>query len=776
MRNGLLLMLLGWIIAWLETGWLVWLAFVIVLLLLVAKLVPLNPLGLILMAVLLVLMKSYAMAQQQRQMPIYLHGQQSLLAGCYLVEDVHAFPLSLKISDFSLFRPGLGQTFKQVRHWRPEKNLANDYVQVSVYDKLAIQQLTAQPVGQLQALVQLRKLRNYGNPSGFDYVSWSRHQGLLGRGYVKQLLAISDTSQKCKLVTNPLQGLRNILQSYLLALPINESAKKLWQALALGQSNALSNTDWQVVNRTGTTHLLIISGLHIGLLASLVLLQWKWVQPYTKVPYWHPLPLLVAWVIALAYALLSGWGLPAQRAMIMISLVLLGGWRGIVWPLEQRLIWAAILTLVVQPVSLYQSGFWFSYLAVANLALIWRQQQRPDALALKDWWRANWLAQVSLLAMLTPIIAYVTGGLSILAPLLNLFLIPLFTLLVVPWVLIMSLFMLLLDSENWLLIITGEGLNAIWQGLSYLSSTAWGYWHTSHWPVAIWVIWFLCGLILLVATRLIWLPLMALGLLLWAAPAKPLKKLTVMDVGQGLAVWLQAGDQHLLYDLGDRFRSGFNLLEAVVLPQLRSAGVDQLQQVVVSHWDRDHSGGISALQRQGDISVRYWLYPSQPRPKLEALLNLNNTTMQRCETASWQAFGDMKVRTINLLGRGFQNNNASCVLQIEYAGKRILLTGDIERLAETKLWQTHASELASDVMLAPHHGSQTSSSQAFLDYVQPRLSVISAGFDNRFNHPHQGVLQRYWQNDVYWLNTAIHGQIELLMDNGGWHLKTHRYD
>lgn len=269
---------------------------------------------------------------------------------------------------------------------------------------------------------------------------------------------------------------------------------------------------------------------------------------------------------------------------------------------------------------------------------------------------------------------------------------------------------------------------------------------------------------------------MALGLILWAAPLKPINKLTVMDVGQGLAVWLQVGDQHLLYDLGDRFRSGFNLLEAVVLPQLRSAGVDQIQQVVVSHWDRDHSGGISALQRQDDIAVKRWVYPSQPKPKLEALLDVNTATMQRCETTSWLVFGDMYVRTFNLLGRGFQNNNASCVLQIEYSGKRILLTGDIERVAEMKLWQIYGNELASDVMLAPHHGSQTSSSQAFLDYVRPRVSVISAGFGNRFNHPHEGVLQRYWLHDVFWLNTAIHGQIELLMDNGRWQLKSHRYD
>lgn len=776
MRNGLLLVVFGWGIAWLEAGWLVWLFLLLVLLLLVVKLVPQHPLRVMLLVALLVLMKTHAMVQQQRQMPIYLHGQQSMLAGCYRVEDTHSFPLNLTIRDVKLFRPGLEQTMRQGRYWRAQKSLSNGYLQVSVYDKFAIEQLKARPVGNMQAVVQLRKLRNYGNPQGFDYVSWSRRQGLLGRGYVKQLLSISETNQLCALAMNPLQLVRSKLQNHLLALPIDDAAEKLWQALGLGQSDALSSADWQVVNRTGTTHLLIISGLHIGLLASLVLLLWKWLQPYTKLSFWHPLPLFVAWGTALAYALLSGWGLPAQRAMIMISLVLLGGWRGIAWPLEQRLLWAAILTVLVQPTSVYQSGFWFSYLAVANLALIWRQQQRPDALGLRDWWRANWLAQVSLLALLTPIIAYVTGGLSLFAPLVNLILIPLFTLLVVPWVLIMSLLMLLLDCNNWLFIVTGEGLNAIWQGLSYLSSIPWGYWHTSHWPVAIWPIWCLCGVTLLVAARLIWLPVIVVGVIFWATPDKPVNKLTVMDVGQGLAVWLQAGDQHLLYDLGDRFRNGFNLLEAVVLPQLRSAGVDHLQGVIVSHWDRDHSGGISALQRQKDIKVGQWLYPSQRRSKLEALLELNNTTMQRCETTPWQDFGDMKVRTFNLLGRGFDNNNASCVVQIELAGKRVLLTGDIERMAEMKLWQTYGSELASDVMLAPHHGSQTSSSQAFLHYVQPRISIISAGFDNRFNHPHEGILQRYWLHDVYWLNTAMHGQIQLHMDKDSWQLKSYRYD
>ena len=775
MRNGFLVMVFGWIIAWLEIDWLGWLVLAGLGFILILKLVTQRLLYVSFTVIALVLMKTHAMAYQQRQLPVYLHGQQTLLAGCYSVVDVNEFPLSLTIVDYHLLRPGLGQSVKHSAYWRHLRLSNPGYVQISVYDKQAIKQLTAQPNGHLQALVQLRKLRNYNNPHSFDYVSWSRRQGLLGRGYVKNLLALSPVNQRCP-PANPLHKLRQNLLSQLHTLGIDHAASKLWQALALGQSNALTSADWQVVNRTGTTHLLVISGLHIGLLASLVLLLWKCLQPYTPMPFWHPLPLLIAWLSALFYALISGWGLPAQRAMIMISLVLLGSWRGIAWPLEQRLLWAALITIVVQPASLYQPGFWFSYLAVANLALIWRQQQRPDALGLSAWWRANWLAQLSLLAMLTPIIGYVTGGLSLLAPLINLLLIPLFTLLVVPWVLSMSLLMLLLDHDNLLFVATGEGLKVIWHSLSYLSSISWGYWHTSHWPPSIWLLWLLCGLVLLLALRLIWLPIVALILVVAATPARPTHKLTVMDVGQGLAVWLQSGERHLLYDLGDRFRSGFNLFEAVVLPQLRSAGMDKLDLVVVSHRDRDHSGGIGVLQGQGDIAVAQWLYPSQQRPQLETLLSLNNKAIERCHTSNWQAFGDLQVRTFNLLGKGFQDNNASCVLQVEYAGKRLLLTGDIESMAEQQLWQAYGSELASDVMLAPHHGSQTSSSRVFLDFVQPRVSVISAGFDNRFNHPHASVLQRYWQHDVFWLNTAIHGQVELQMDNLNWQLKSHLYD
>ncbi len=776
MRKALLFGVLIWLLAWLVHGWLSWTLVNVASLVGYVRYASPSKRLLVLLLIATVLMKTYAMTRQQQQLPVFLHGQGAILSGCYQVVDPQAFPLSLKVTKVSLLRPTLTQSLKQPHSWRPYDLPNRPYVLLNVYNKHAIASLQQQTSGRIESLVQLRKVRNYANPHGFDYRSWSRRQGQLARGYVKQLLSLAKAAKGCNQLITYVAPLRLAMLQRLQELTIDSAASKLWQALAIGHSQVLSNTDWQVVNRTGTTHLLIISGLHIGLLASLVLLLWKYLQPFTRLEYWHPLPLLFAWSMAFLYALLSGWGLPAQRAMIMISFVLLGGWRRIAWPLEQRLLGAALLTLLLQPVSVFQPGFWFSYLAVANLALIWRQRQRPDALGVRHWWQAHCLAQLALIMMLSPVIAAVTGGLSLVAPVINLILIPLFSLFVVPWVLIMSVFVVLIDIENWATLFTGQLLNHIWHALSWLSQRSWAYIYTSHWPLAVWLVWGITGLGLLLAGRLMLLPGLALLLVLLCTPAKPSNRLVVMDVGQGLGVWLQAGDKHLLYDLGDRFRSGFNLFDAVMLPQLQHAGVSELDRVYISHWDRDHSGGISALRHQAAMQVQEWVLPSERKVQLESVLQLEGKNVRRCETSPWHNFADMKIRQFNLRQKGLQKNNASCVVQIEYAGKRLLLTGDIERLAEQQLWRKYANELASDVMLAPHHGSKTSSSAEFLAYVKPRVSLISAGFDNRFNHPHQQVLERYWQNDVHWLNTAIHGQIEIIMHKQAWQIKYHRYD
>jgi competence protein ComEC len=736
-------------------------------------------------------MASFWSAQEQRQiqLPQYLHKQAVLVSGCYKLVDTGPRSVSLRVQQARLLVASSNMTSSQARSDKQldktwylyDQDIDASYMRLSVYDKDLVTAFKAQPQGRFVVRAVLSKPRNYQNPSGFDYVAWSQRQGQISRGYIKHSFAHWGSCPS--LLPAWISDLRNDFLTQLSKLPDVSSSNMgqvLWAALVAGHSKGLQAADWQALHRTGTTHLMVISGLHIGLVAALVMWLGRRTAVLLKLTQAGELGIWLGWAAALTYAVFSGWGLPAQRAMIMLSALMLVNRFGLGWSIWQRLLLAWIITLLIQPNSIYSPGFWYSYVAVANLALV---IELRSGNSWRQWLVRAFVSQLALLALLVPLIGATTGGLSLLGPLINLLLIPLFGLVLVPLLLLATLCLPMLGAEHVLILMVTEALNYLWLSLVWAADLPYAMVNVGHWPIEVWLLWGLLGSCALVL-RYHWLAFILTSVCvvililvpIVLAAKVPRHQITVFDIGQGLSIWLQSGNQHRLYDLADRYSSGFNLMEAVILPSLNRAGVKAIDRVYVGHWDRDHSGGLQALGRQHKhIAVSSWWLPNEARPHLEQNVPAR-AQLERCQTTKWQSFGQFEIRHMALWEQGMRGNNASCVLQVEWQGQRVLITGDIEKKAEHLLVQIYGDSLQSDILIAPHHGSRTSSSERFLYRVAPRSVIISAGYQNRFSHPHAQVIERYWRHGIQWYNTALHGQVRIKSNVDGVLVIEHTYN
>jgi len=767
--NGLFL-LLFWCLGWSAISFNVGVA--LVMLLGVGVMAFKSHQKLIVSALLLFLVAS--MGQYQRlnsQFPFMWVGKDLAVTGCVTDVRSNATGLTIKLDAHTL--PGTIKvtSYRYTAAAQPQ------------WPTLAQKPKASALIGrQVSLLVRLKAARNYANPSSFDYHRWSQVKGQYASGYVKQWISTGAPCVSWQWPLWQLDKLRFDLWQALQTLPISPTATALWGGLILGQSAALSSNQWRVLAATGTTHLLVISGLHVGLVALLAMaLVRLLLMPFVssggaglRTQAW------VGVVAALTFALLSGFGLPAQRAVIMLLGLMWGQLWGLQLSFIQRLFIAFAITLSFQPSSAVSLGLWLSYTAVLALGLVW---YRAEA---SHWWCKGLqllAAQAALSVLVLPVIALATGQVSLVAPLINLLLVPLFSVVVIPLLMLVSLVALVVTLPALVLVWVDSSLSLIWMILSNLAQWPWAQVSTHQAPAGIWV-----GLMVVAAASLmarrclsglmgLFLGLLLLANIVYWQPQlgpddKPSTgvKLTLFDVGQGLSVWLQNGDQHLLYDLGNRYRSGFNLVDIVVLPELRGAGVNELHTVVVGHWDNDHSGGLETLLAQ--MPVQHLLLPTVINTQREAPLVLSTTTVKRCRTSNWQTWSeDPKVpiqwRQITLAEAGLSGNNASCVVLLSIYGRQVMIAGDIEARAEVELLRQYGDIVTSDILIAPHHGSNSSSTAAFLQRVSPSYVLISAGLHNAFGHPRKLVTRRYWQFGSHWYNTAQHGQVVVTFEPDG---------
>jgi competence protein ComEC len=604
--------------------------------------------------------------------------------------------------------------------------------------------------------VRLKRPGGLQNPAGFDYEQWLFTQRIGATGYVRKWSG-NQLLQEGHWMTS-LQRLR-----YGIADQIDEQlgggpAAGLIKALSLGDRRAFDQQGWTVFSRTGTSHLIAISGLHVGLVAGWFwfLGQWCWRRSVTLTQY---LPAQRAGAIlgllgAVIYAALAGFTLPTQRALIMLS-VALGGVI-LAQPVRpaRSLSLALFLVVLIDPPAPLTVGFWLSFGAVGVILLALGGRLRSAGRVVQ---LLRVQAAVSLGLM--PLLFVHFGEASVISPLVNLVQVPWFSLVLVPMCLI------------GLLLLPLPGLAAVWYGL--LESLAGYTFHFIAWfaqlPVAtmqlahlpVWLaIISLLGVVLSllpIALQIRSLGLLLLAPLLFVEPDRPEMgafRFTLLDVGQGLACVVETADHVLLYDTGPAYTSGFNATEASVLPYLASRDLRQVDRLVVSNGDRDHAGGLEVLLKSFQVD-----------DVLSGEAGLADEARPCHAGQSWTWDGvDFQVLHPPP-GKRFKDvNDNSCVVRVSNGFWTLLLPGDIEAEGESSLLMSNGKRAVSDILVAPHHGSATSSGQDFVDAVSPDWVIFSAGYRNRYGFPRQQVVERWIESGATVMNSAETGAVTFLVN------------
>ena len=658
----------------------------------------------------------------------------------------------------------------------------------------------AQPVGDVQPgerwrfTVRLTRPHGNANPDGFDYEVWLLEQNLRATGSVRPDQNAAVKNQRLQpfvfSVNNLVERCRAILRARILsALPGKRFASVL-VALVVGDQRGVAQADWTVFTRTGIGHLISISGLHITMIAGLF--AWcgaaLWRRSfYTQAALPLLLPVqkfaaLVAVVTALLYVLLAGFGVPAQRTLYMIAVVATALWCGRLTSVSYILCTALFVVLVLDPWAVMSPGFWLSFGAVGTILYASVGHVRLVT-AEGRWqrWRAKLAPEVHTQYVVTvgliPLTMLLFGQVSLISPIANAIAIPLISFVVTPLALIGSVAPTPL--AGWLL---GAGhfcIETLALLLSWLSQFSLAVWSA---PVpsaltfvaaAVGTLWFLTppGWPLRWAGFVGWLPM------LLNVPTHPLDgkfRVIAFDIGQGMALLVETSRHRLLYDTGPAFGPDSDGGSRVIVPYLKARGVGKLDAMVISHSDTDHSGGALSVLAALPVALVTTSLPLDHAIAQTAKLH------RRCQAGqSWRWDGvqfDMLYPSPSVYDSNKWKPNAhSCTLKISQGGKSILLPGDIEAIQEIELVGSVPERLKSTVLLAPHHGSGTSSTLDFLRTVQPELALFQVGYRNRYHHPKPVVYARYAEQGIERIRTDDAGAITLdFGDLLTWH--TYRKD
>jgi len=600
---------------------------------------------------------------------------------------------------------------------------------------------------QLEA--KLRRPHGLMNPHGFDQALWMLEQDLPAAGGCRAK-AQQRLGEGAWSVDALRQSLRDAIDRRLGETRDRRGAGVL-AALSLGDQGAVSAADWSLYRDTGVSHLLSVSGLHVTMFAWLAgaAAAWAWRRCPRLCLRW-PAPRAAMWIGAAAavlYAVFSGWGVPAQRTAGLLTLLALLRQAGARWPWPMSLCAAAAAVCAADPWALTQAGFWLSFCAVALLMAADLQTGSGWRGALRTAWRTQWLVTLGL----APLTLLLFQQLSIVGLLANAVAIPLVSYVITPLAMLGAGFAPLWTLGAWLV----AGLNALLEAMRALPLAVWHLPWAPGWAQAL-------GLAGGVALAMPWPWRLRIGGLalclpmLWPAVERPVPghvELWLPDVGQGGATLVRTHRHAMVFDAGPRWGPGSDAAQRVLLPLLRGLGERRLDLLMVSHEDQDHAGGTASLLRAMPVARRLGAVPGGEAcrrgqrwewdgVRFEVLWPIDAAAAEAVATAA-----SSKLR---------KPNARSCVLRVEAAGRRVLLTGDIESPQEARLVRDAAAsgELRADVLVVPHHGSRTSSSPPFVSAVAPRVAVVQSGHLNRFGHPKPDIVARYLQAGAALLNTA----------------------
>jgi competence protein ComEC len=616
--------------------------------------------------------------------------------------------------------------------------------------------------------LRLRRPHGQVNPHGFDYEAWLLERGIGATGYVRQKGArtlLGTRSAPLDRIARARASVRERFEKHLGATP----AAGILTALAVGDQRAISAEEWRLFGRTGVTHLMSISGLHVtlvsGLLAWLVAAGWRRVPALALRLPARKAAAVAAIVGALGYTLLAGFAVPAQRTFFMVSVVALALWQGRIASPLRVLALALALVVALDPWAPLSPGLWLSFGAVLVIFYVGAAWSRPEPRLLPhllQLGRVQWAITVGL----APAAVFLFGEVSVAGPLANAVAIPLVSGVVTPLALAAAVVPVdaLLDLAAWLV----QGLLQFLEWCAALPAAVW----VQHAPPAWALVLALAGVAWLLAppgvpSRFAGLVLMAPALLV--APPRPAEGeawITTLDVGQGLAVLVRTSERALLYDTGPAYGPDADSGGRVVLPLLRASGIERLDEMVITHEDTDHLGGaLTVLEALPVGLVRSSLPRAHP---LHAF-----TQARPCIAGDAWAWDGVRFEVLHPAQLAGRRNDRSCVMRIATQGGALLLTGDIERGAEAELVARRAG-LRSDVLLMPHHGSRTSSSAALLEAVAPRWGIAAAGYRNRFGHPGPEVVERYRAAGARVLRTDLDGAVHVLLGTSAVHVEPER--
>jgi len=607
-----------------------------------------------------------------------------------------------------------------------------------------------------QLRVKLKPPHGMLNPGGLDHEQWLFAQGIRAVGYVTE----SPDNRRLNAVDNPYsfrvwrQELYDRLSTTLNGSPLAGIVK----ALTMGADDEITPEQWDVLRRTGTAHLVAISGSHIGLVAGFVFFLVRRICAGLGVMRWSPpsIAAVSAFTAALFYSALADFAIPTQRALIMIAIVM-----GAV--IRQRhlnsfhvLVISMLAVVLYDPLAVLAPGFWLSFIAVA-LILFAISYRRGTSSGWRAMARVNWATSVGL----SPLLLLFFQQVSLISPIANLFAVPAIGLLLIPVCLTGALLLPILPfAGEGLLTLASRLLEWIWPFLQWLSELPMAQW--THAEPPFWTIPLaLGGFVLLLSPKGIPARWLGLVLVIPAVSAHPDRlpeagfRLTLLDVGQGLGAVVETREHLMIFDTGARFGSRFDIGSAVIEPYLRHRGIENINALIVSHGDNDHIGGAPALIKRFRIEQ---IYTSVPE-KLPEFRTAN------CIAGQLWEWDGVKFEMLAPIEKSEHENDNSCVLKVTGPGGSVLLTGDIEKAAERVLVSRYGDGLASDILVVPHHGSNTSSSRDFLAAANPRYALIPAGYLNRYGFPHRAVLQRYRDANISVFNTAETGALAVLVGN-----------
>jgi len=599
-----------------------------------------------------------------------------------------------------------------------------------------------------QVRAKLKKPHNLANPGGFDYAGWLGARHITWSGYVR-----SNTFQQTQHHQHrSILSLREHLAMLLATIDPDEQTLGVLQALSLGVTSHIDKDEWELFRRTGTIHLMVISGAHIGLVAGLTyaLSKWLWCR-LGRLCFWCPAPKaasIAALAMALTYALLAGFAVPAQRALIVCFFMLVRNFCSRRFSVWQAWRYALLAVLVLEPHSVLLPGFYLSFIAVAILILI---NQRIHCTGL----RKTLSMQLACLAGLMPLTLFWFSYGAVNGLVANLVAIPWVSFIIVP----LALFTTLLAQWlvfPWLVVALKWSISGLLYYLSWIDSFALLNLNFSYTQIVSPLALMLAMAVALFLPLKRFLPAVVVLMIAACFPAFDTVKqdgvvVDVLDVGQGLAVVVRTAHHQLVYDTGVKFYHGGDMGKLALIPYLNTLGIQRLDKVIISHPDLDHRGGLLSLAEKFKIAE---LVVDDP-----AYYHRGSSCHQypawNWDGVSFRFFAIHKP----LPGK----NNGSCVLQIATGAGQVLLTGDIEKIAENYLISTYGGELSSSVLLIPHHGSKTSSSDAFVQLVAPRYAIASYGFDNHYHFPHSQAMNTYARHQVAVYNTMECGMVRVLL-------------